>query len=41
METHIDGTIYGDTYRGNNVWRFIEGTMYGDPYKGDNEWRLI
>jgi len=24
METHIEGTIYGDTFRGYNVWRFIE-----------------
>jgi len=42
METHIEGTMYGDSYRGYNVWRLIkrvsrmenhiEGTMYGDSY---------
>jgi len=23
METHIEGTMYGDSYRGYNVWRLI------------------
>jgi len=51
METHINGTIYGASYRGKNVWRFIErvqcmethieDTMYGESYRGYNVWRLI
>jgi len=51
MEIHIDGTMYGDSYRGNNVWSLIwrlqcmethvEGTMYGESYRGYNVWRLI
>jgi len=23
METHLEGTMYGDSYRGYYVWRFI------------------
>jgi len=23
METHIEGTMYGDVHRGYNVWRLI------------------
>jgi len=44
METHIEGTMYGDSYRGYNAWRVIErvqsmetqieGTMYGVSYGG-------
>jgi len=40
MEIHIEGTVYGDSYRGYNVWRLtyrvqcvethIEGTIYGE-----------
>jgi len=40
MEIHIEGTMYGESYRGYNVWRFIyrvqcmethiEGRIYGD-----------
>jgi len=51
METHIEGTIYGDSYRGYNVWGFIlrvqrmesimQGTMYGESYSELNVWRLI
>jgi len=51
METHIEGTMYGDSYRSYNVWRIIErvqcmethieGTMYGDSYRGYNVWRHI
>jgi len=43
METHIEGTMYGDSYRGYYVWILIlmvscmenniEGTMYGDSYR--------
>jgi len=25
METHIDGTMYGDSYRGYSEWRLIQG----------------
>jgi len=50
METHIEGTVYGDPYIGYNVWRLIqstmygdniEGTMYGDSYRCYNVWRLV
>ena len=30
METHIDGTMYGDSYK---------GTIHGYSYKGHKEWR--
>ena len=32
METHIEGTMYGESYM---------GTMYGDSYRGYNVWRFI
>jgi len=41
VEIHIEGKMYGDSYRGYNVWRHIEGTMYGESYIGYNFWRLI
>ena len=51
MEAHKEGTTYGDSYRGYNVWRLknmvqcmethIEVTMYGDSYRGHNVRRLI
>jgi len=51
METHIDGTNYGVSYRGYNVWRLIwreqsleihkKGTIYGGSYRGYNVWRPI
>ena len=51
MKTHIEVTIYGDSYIGCNVWRviqrvecmdsLIEGTMYGDVCRGYNVWSLI
>jgi len=51
METHIEGTMFGDSYRGYNVWRLremvkytethIEGTVYGDSNIGYNVWILI
>jgi len=51
METHIEDTMYGDTYRGYNEWRLIqkvqcmethvEGAMYGNSYREYNVWRLI
>jgi len=51
MENHLDITMYGGSYRGYNVWRFIqrvqslethiEGTMYGESYIGYNLWRLV
>jgi len=50
METQIEGTMCGDSYRGYNVWRLmkvqfmeihIERTKYGVPYSGYNVWRLI
>ena len=44
IETHIEGKMYEDSYRGYNVRRIIyrvqcmeihvEGTMYGDSYRG-------
>jgi len=44
METHIKGTMYGDSYSGYNVLRlikrvkcmttYIDVTMYGDSYRG-------
>ena len=46
MEIHIEGTMYGDLYRGYNLWitiygvqcmeTHIKGTMYGDSYRGYN-----
>jgi len=40
METHIEGTMYGDSYTEYNIWSLIwriqrmethiEGAMYGD-----------
>ena len=46
METHIKGKMYGDSYRGNNVWRHIqrvqcmethiEVKLYGDTYSAYN-----
>jgi len=51
MEIHIKGTMYGDSYRGYNVWRLIyrvqctethiEGIMYGHSYREYNAWRLV
>jgi len=51
VDTHIEGSVYGASYRRCNVWRliqreqcienFIEGTMCRDSYKGYNIWRLI
>jgi len=51
METHIEGKIYVDTFRWNNVWSFIyrlqyteinkDFSMYGDSYRGYNVWRLV
>jgi len=51
METHIDGKVYGDSYRGYNVWRHIrreqcmethiEFTMHGVSYREYNLWRLL
>jgi len=45
METYIEGTTYGNSYRGCNVWRLIYSlkcmdshignTMYGDSYRGE------
>jgi len=51
METHIEGTMYGDFYRWFNVWRLkcrvqgleshIEGKMNGDSYRGSSVFSLI
>jgi len=51
MKSHMEGTRYGDSYIGYNVWRLIkkvqfmethiEGTKYGDPNRGYIVWRLI
>ena len=41
MEIHIEGKMYGDSYRAFNVWKLIKGTMYGESYIGCNLWRLI
>jgi len=51
MEALIEGTMYGDLYRGYNVWRLtlrvkcmethIDGTIYGDSYISYNVWSLI
>jgi len=51
MYTHIEGTMYGDSYRGYNVWRLIssvkctefhiEGSMYGNSHRRYNVWRHI
>ena len=51
METHIEGTMYEELYRGYNVGRLIhrvqsmethiEFIKYGDTYRGYNACRLI
>ena len=51
METHIEGTMYGDSYTGYNIWSLIwivqgmethiDFTMYGDTHREYSEWRLI
>ena len=41
METHIESTMYGDSFRGYNVRRHIDVTEYGDSYRWYNIWRLI
>jgi len=51
MDIHIEGTMYGDSYRGYNVWSFIynvqrkeshmEIRMYGVTYIGYKVWRII
>jgi len=43
METHIEGTMYGDFYIGFNIWRLtyrvqymeisLMVTMFGDSYR--------
>jgi len=51
METHMEGKIYGDSYRRYKVWRPVEGfncmetriehAMHGNSYRGYNVWILI
>jgi len=51
MENQLEGTMYGGSYRGYNVWRFmyrmqctdnhIEGKMYGASIRGYSVCRLI
>jgi len=46
MEIHIEGTLYGGSYRGYNEWTIIyrvqcmdtliHGTIYGDSYREYN-----
>ena len=51
METHIEGALYGNSYRGYNVYghiymvqsmaTYLEGTKTGDTYRGYNVLRFI
>jgi len=39
METHIEGTMLGDLYRGYNVWRLIYRLQFMETHIVYNVWR--
>jgi len=38
---HIEGKMYGYTFRVQYTETLIEDTMYGGSYRGYNVWRII
>jgi len=51
MDSHIEVTLFGDSYRGYNVWRILYRiqcmdthvgvTQYGEIFRVYNVWRII
>jgi len=41
METHAEGTTYGDIYGLECLETHIYVSVYGDPYRICKEWRLM